>query len=311
MIKNVAASVRDRLRNLSRDRGEEFHYVLTRYGLERLLYRLSRSEHAGRFLLKGGALFTVWSAVPHRATRDVDLLGFGDNDAAAIVSVFQTIVRTKVIDDGLEFDPETVTARPITEADEYQGLRVKMIAALASARISLQVDVGFGDAVTPGPTEIDYPTLLGHDAPRIRAYPMETVVAEKFEAMVDLGMANTRLKDFYDIWVLAQRFAFDGSVLATAIKATFARRNTPVPSTPPLALTAFATDTAKKTQWKAFARKNGIDQIEPLETVIPAISSFVMPVAQAVASDVAFEDRWTPGGPWTAANSSQSASGET
>lgn len=299
-VKNVAASVRARLLNLSRFRGEDFNYVLTRYGLERLLYRLSQSEHAGRFLLKGAALFSVWSDAPHRATHDVDLLGHGDNDPAAIVSTFRSIVQVDVDDDGLEFLPATVTVRPITEADEYQGMRVKMMATLAGARISLQVDVGFGDAVTPGPIEIDYPTLLDHAAPRLRAYPMETVVAEKFEAMVDLGMTNTRMKDFYDIWMLAERFSFEGTTLASAVKATFERRDTPVPNTAPLALTnSFGSDGLKQTQWQAFARKAGITNIESLDVLVPAIASFLMPVARAVASGVAFAARWSPGGPWT------------
>ena len=248
--KNMAASVRDRLMQLSRARKEDFNLVLIRYAMERLLYRLSRSMHESTFILKGAILFTVWSGHPHRATKDIDLLGTGEPDLGRLAQIFRDVCSLSVEDDGIVFEATSVTAARIKEDADYEGVRVRLTGKLGSARLDLQVDIGFGDAVTPTPKTIDFPVLLGSPAPRLRAYPRETVVAEKFEAMVQLGIANSRMKDFFDLSFLARTFEFDGTVLTKAIVATFARRGTSIPVEEPLAFTkTFAEDPQKKAQW--------------------------------------------------------------
>jgi hypothetical protein len=298
--KNVAASVRQRLLNLGRASGADFQLLLTRYAVERLLYRLGRSEYASRFVLKGAALFALWTGEAHRPTRDLDLLGFGDASAEGLAGVFRDLCSAAVPDDGLAFSPDTVTVEPIREGQEYGGQRVKFVARLGSARVELQVDVGFGDAVTPRPEPVTYPTLLGTDAPRLRAYPRETVVAEKLEAMVKLGLTNSRMKDFYDLWVLARAFPFAGPVLRDAIAATFARRGTVFPAAPPVALTsAFAADEAKRKQWSAFRTRSGLaDKAGELEGVVAELATFLSPPLAAAASAEEFPLTWPAGGPW-------------
>jgi hypothetical protein len=300
--KNMAASVKARLTDLGRKQGEDFQLVLTRYAIERLLYRLARSPHAGEFVLKGAMLFRLWADSPHRPTRDLDLLGRGDPSVERLADVFRAVCGAAVEDDGLAFDPATVTAGRIKEDQEYEGVRVGCVAKLGQARIDLQVDVGFGDAVTPAPVKVRYPGLLDLPTPELAAYPRETVVAEKFQAMVALGIANSRMKDFFDVWVLARLFPFAGPVLADAVRATFARRKTAVPATPPLALTAeFGTDKAKVTQWQAFLKKGKLDVGGvTLVDVCDFLAGFLMPPARAVADGTAFKDEWLAGGAWKA-----------
>jgi hypothetical protein len=297
---NMAASVRQRLLNLARERGENFDYLLTRFGLERFLYRLANSPHRDRFILKGAMLFLLWGMDEHRPTRDADLLGFGENGPENLVAIFQEVCRVAVMDDGLIFVPESVQAALIREEMEYGGIRVTLRGMLDRARISLQLDVGFGDAVTPQAAEVDYPTLLDLPAPHLRIYPKETVIAEKFQAMVHLGIANSRMKDFYDIWVMARTFDFDGELLRTAIERTFERRRTDVPAQAPLALTAdFYADPAKQMQWRGFLRRNGLsDGDTSLEAVAGVIRSFVMPLCAAITAGNEFAARWTAGGLW-------------
>jgi len=208
-LKNVGASVRARLLQRSRDQRTDFQILLTRYALERLLYRLSRSEHRNRFILKGAMLFVTWVEAPFRPTRDLDLLGYGDNSPEAIGDTFRAILTQPVDDDGVAFDIAGLEAAPIREDLEYGGVRVRTQATIAGARIPIQVDVGFGDAITPGPIEIDYPALLDAPAPHLRAYPIETVVAEKFHALAARGITNSRLKDYYDLWLIADTFELD------------------------------------------------------------------------------------------------------
>lgn len=275
---NMAASVRARLLNHARGHGQTFDLVLTRYALERLLYRLSRSPAAHRFVLKGAMLMMTWFEAPHRGTRDLDLLGFGDPNPDALVEVFRQVMAAPEAD-GLVFDVEGLRAEPIREDVEYGGVRLRTSAALAGARIAIMIDVGFGDAIEPGAELIDYPVLLDQPAPRLRAYARETVVAEKFQAMAVLGRANSRMKDFYDIWVLARSYDFDGERLARAIAATFERRGMAIPAEPPDALTpAFAADAAKQAQWRAF-----IEDLEPapatLDVVVEDLRTFLMPHA--------------------------------
>lgn len=297
---NMAASVRQRLLDLARERSENFEYLLTRYGLERFLYRLARSPYRDRFILKGAMLFLLWGMDEHRPTRDADFLGFSENGENDLASIFREVCRLEVEEDGLRFDADSVQAQVIREAMEYGGIRVTLRAVLDRARISIQLDVGFGDVVTPQAEEADYPTLLALPSPRLRTYPKETVIAEKFQAMVHLGMANSRMKDFYDIWVLAQTFPFDGTVLKTAIERTFDRRRTAVPAAAPLALTAeFFADPDKEAQWRGFLRRNGLPERETsFNNVVGSIGSFVLPLCAAIRAGQVFNLHWSAGGPW-------------
>lgn len=298
--RNLAASVHVRLLTLARERREELEYLLTRYALERLLYRVGISPHASQFVLKGAVLFAVWTDQPHRATRDLDLLGHGDPALPRLAAIFRDLCALPIDDDGLVFNPMSVQAAPIREDQEYEGVRVQLTARLGQARLPLQVDVGFGDAITPAPVEVAVPTLLDLPTPRLRAYPRETVVAEKFQAMVLLGIANSRMKDFYDLWTLARRFDFDGPTLARALAATFDRRRTAVPAAAPLALTpAFSADTAKQAQWRAFVRRGRlVDDPPDLDDVVVTLAGFLMPPARALASGRSFAQHWPAGGPW-------------
>lgn len=252
--RNVGASVRQRLLNLAQARGQPMELLLTRYALERLLYRLSMSPHRERFVLKGAMLLATWFDEPHRATRDVDLLGFGDPAHDALLGTFREIMAVEV-NDGMNFDLEGLRIESIREEVQYGGSRLRTTAALAGARIPITVDIGFGDAVEPGLEDIDLPVLLDMPSPHLRAYPPETVIAEKFHAMVALGRANSRMKDYYDVWMLTNTFELEPERLRRAIVATFARRNTAVPSAVPDGLSnAFAEDPGKRRQWEAFAR---------------------------------------------------------
>ncbi len=228
--------------------------LLTRYTLERLLHRLGLSPHRERFVLKGAMLLATWFDEPHRATRDVDLLGFGDPSHDALLSVFREVMAIEA-DDGVSFDLKRLAIEPIREEVEYGGSRLRTTAALAGARIPITVDIGFGDAVEPGIDDVDLPVLLDMPSPHLRAYPPETVIAEKFHAMVALGRANSRMKDYYDVWMLTRTFDLEPARLRQAVAATFARRGTAVPATVPDGLTdAFAEDPSKRRQWDAFAR---------------------------------------------------------
>ena len=252
--RNVGTSVRQRLLNLARASGLPLELLLTRYALERLFHRLSISAHRDRFVLKGALLLTTWFEEPHRATRDLDLLGFGDPSEEALLAVFRQVMAIPV-DDGVNFDTTKLLVQPIREELEYGGSRLCTTAALVGARIPIVVDIGFGDAIEPGAEDIDLPVLLEMPSPHLRAYPQETVIAEKLHAMVVLGMANSRMKDFYDVWMLQRGFEIDAGRLQRAIEATFARRSTDVPATTPEGLSdAFATDPSKQKQWEAFAR---------------------------------------------------------
>ncbi|KAA5606377.1 nucleotidyl transferase AbiEii/AbiGii toxin family protein [Roseospira marina] len=278
-IKNIGASVRARLLNLSKANGQSFDLVLTRFALERLLFRLSQSPHADRFVLKGAMLMMSWFDDPHRGTRDLDLLGFGDPSGDAMLATFRDILSQDV-EDGVVFDTDTLRVDRIREELDYGGLRLRAIASVGGARINLTIDIGFGDALEPGAEVIDYPVMLDLPAPRLRAYSRETVIAEKFQAMVALGRANSRMKDFYDIWILSRSFSFDDDRLAQAIAATFARRETTVPTELPDALTpAFAADEQKQQQWRAFVEDVAVEP-GPLALVLEELAGFLMPRAR-------------------------------
>jgi predicted nucleotidyltransferase component of viral defense system len=278
-LRNVGASVRARLLNLAKEGNQPFDLLLTRYVLERLLYRLSQSKHRDRFVLKGAILMTAWLDDPHRPTRDLDLLGFGDPDPEAMIAVFREICAIKA-DDAVRFDTDGLTVDRIRDEQEYGGLRLKTSGTVDGARVPVVVDIGFGDAVVPGVEEMELPVLLDQPAPRLRAYPRETVIAEKFQAMVVLGRANSRMKDFHDIWVLKRSFAFKSDVLAAAVAATFARRKTEIPAGRPDALSrAFAEDPLKQRQWEAFLQDVAIKPPGSLADVLDELADFLMPVA--------------------------------
>lgn len=298
--KNLAASVKQRLLNLSRERGLDFNLVLTRYGVERILYRLSRSDHRGDFVLKGAMLFYLWSDTPHRPTRDVDLLGKGSLDLARVATVFREICTTSVEDDGIVFDPDSIRVERIRDDSEYHGLRVRIQGRLGAARVPVQIDVGFGDVVVPPPETVGFPVLLDQPSPQLRVYRRETVVAEKLQAMVELGIANSRMKDFYDLRFLASGFSFDGPVLLEAIKSTFERRGASFPVETPIALTAaFAKDGSKQAEWAAFLKRSQLeDEGLTLTEVVELLAEFLLPPLQALGAADSLDLTWASGGPW-------------
>lgn len=297
--RDIGASVQARLLQLARERKEDYQLVLTRYANERLLYRLSRSDHADRFVLKGAALFVLWTGALLRATRDLDLLGFGEPGDKRIAAVFDQVLVLDVDEDGVRFDRESVSVGPIRDDQRYGGIRVLVMAYIGSAKVRLQIDIGFGDAITPEPTEVEFPSLLDYPAPRLRAYPRETVVAEKLEAMVQLGLANSRMKDFFDLYILSESFEFDGATLVTAIRATFERRGTALPESRPIALTGvFVEDPAKQTQWAAFVRRSRAKSVREFGMVMEGVLRFVEEPLRSAASTGEYGKQWSPPGPW-------------
>ena len=299
-VRNVAASVRARLHNVARASGASFERVLTRYALERLLFRLSISPHKERFVLKGAMLYVAWLEDPFRTTRDLDLLAYGERETERIVTIFGEICAHAVEDDGLIFDTERIAAESIRDDQAYGGLRLRTVARLAAAVIPLQIDIGFGDVVTPGPLELEYPVLLDQPVPVLNAYPRETVAAEKFEAIVALDLANSRMKDFYDLLAMSRLFAFEGAMLAAAIRATFERRVTPVPWEHPPSLTdAFSADSSKVEQWRSFLAREPLLIDEPdLRRVVREIGAFVMPAAHGAIDDRRIPGHWSVEGGW-------------
>ncbi len=297
---NLAASVRQRLLNLARTRNEDFGLLLTKYALERLLFRISQSEYRETFVLKGALLFELWTEQTHRPTRDADFLAHGESDPLRFQAIFKEVCTTPVADDGLLFDSESVTAQRIKEDADYEGVRITFRGFLENARIPMQIDIGFGDAVTPQAAKATFPVILGGPAPVMLTYPKETVVAEKFEAMVKLGIANSRMKDFHDLRTICELFPFNGSILSEAIVRTFARRKTLLPTAPPLAFTSeFFEDESKKRQWAAFNLKNKL-YIKPisLDVVVATIEQFLMPLVIEVRTGGRWHKSWQPGGPW-------------
>jgi len=293
-VRNIGASVRARLLQRARAEKSDFQILLTRYALERLLYRLSVSDHREQFVLKGAMLFAVWRDDPFRPTRDLDLLGHGDPEPVAIAESVRSICSAAVPDDGVVFDIAGIEATPIRDEAEYAGVRVRTSATIAGARVPIQIDVGFGDAITPAALEIEYPSLLDGPAPILHAYPPETVVAEKTEAIVTLGVANSRMKDFYDLWMVSQTFAFEGKTLAEAVQRTFERRRTSWPEQLPTGLSdTFARE--KDTQWRAFLARDRLAAAPAsLVKVADTLRIFLGPILarEELAS-------WPPSGPWT------------
>ena len=298
---NISASVRARLLKVAKERREDFTLTLMNYAAERFLYRLSKSKHRDQFVLKGAMLFAVRIGEPYRPTRDLDLLGLGEATETAIKTAVSEIAATPVEDDGLVFDAGTLTVHAIREDNRYGGLRAVLQARLAEARIHVQIDVGFGDAISPGALDLEFPTLLTDMAsPRVLAYPTETIIAEKAEAIVDLGISNSRMKDFSDVAVAARRVAFDGESLVAALRATFRRRGTSLPDGDIVPLSVrFVQDASAQANWKAFAARSGQSEFETLEQVVRELQRFLGEPIVHARSTKPFGAHWNPGGPWT------------
>ena len=302
MTPNVEASVRARLRNSMRDTGLEFQFLLTRYACERFLYRLGASPMRDRWILKGASLLAVWMEEPYRATRDVDVLALDGSDERLVRQVVVTICGVPCPEDAMTFDRSSVRVAPIRTGQEQPSQRVKLTGRLGNVRIPIQVDIGFGDVVVPGPEEVQFPTLLDRmAAPLVRAYPRVSSVAEKFEAIVQLGRQNSRMKDFHDIWALSETFSFDGYSLAEALRACFNRRGTDWTTRTPLALTpAFYSDDRLIRLWGEY--RTSTDPLVPppdaFEAVGERVVTFLAPIRGSVLTDAPFDMSWPPGGPW-------------
>ena len=304
-LSNVPASIRQRLLNLARERKDEFGQILTQYAIERLLARLSQSSYADQFVLKGAQLFPLWMEVPHRSTRDLDLLRQGDSDLPNLETIFREVSGiTLEPADGVIYHPDTVKGIVIREDAVYEGVRITLRFTLSGATDVLQVDIGVGDAVIPVPKLVEMPTMLGFSPISIYAYAKETVIAEKLEAMVILDIKNSRMKDFYDLWVLSRSFPFDGPSLCQSITATFQRRHTEIPTQPPLALTAeFWQDPTKQAQWRAFLRRLGLDESShSLEHIIIDLQIFLLPVLHSLNTSKEFPMIWSANDWWQAAD---------
>ena len=302
--KDVAASVRARLQNLAKQRGEDFQLVLSRFAIERLIYRLSCTKHAERFVVKGAILFHIWAESifthPYRATRDIDFLAHGDNQVENLVKIFVDVCNVPAPNDGLSYQASTINGERIKPDQEYEGVRIQFLVLLERARIPIQIDIGFGDAITPGPTPLKFPSMLGFPTPTIATYPRATVVAEKLQAMVQLGIANSRMKDFFDLWILSQHFEFAGDEVVKAIRATFDRRRTQVPDDIPFALTdKFFNDAIKQKQWKAFLKNMEAESVPPMSEVFGGLRQFLMPLIEAAGENKSVTTDWLPKGPWT------------
>lgn len=296
-LKNISASIQARLKNRARDTGQEFQTLLTRFALERLLFRLSVSKHREAFVLKGAFLFLAWEELVERPTRDLDLLAEGTPDIERLEQIFRDVCELEVDSDGLVFVASTVRGQIIREQAAYDGIRINLEARLGKARVQLQIDVGFGDAVVPDPMDIEIPVLLDLPKPRLKGYRPETVVAEKCEAMVTLGLANSRLKDYYDLWRLASTRGFEGPILALAIRAAFERRRTAIPLDLPAGL-ADAYAGRWGAQWIGVASRLGAEDPPSLTVVLDLLREFLLPLFESVATGEELKHTWTPPDGW-------------
>jgi hypothetical protein len=293
-------SIRQRLRTELRARGEDVTLGLQRYAVERFLYRLGRSRHRERFVLKGATLFAIWGTA-YRPTRDIDFTGYGSSEKADVIRNFREICDTADDVDTLVFDTEAITAEPIRDGSEYDGLRIRIRARLGQSDIPVQIDVGFGNAIVPGPEETEVRTILGDPPPRILAYPRESVVAEKLNAMVTLGERNSRYKDFYDLYAMANAFRFDGNTLVRAVRATFERRATPIDAALPVSLTApFYVSGDRMTQWRAYVTRNNLTGAPTdFQQAGELLTRFLQPVWEGLGAVGDSNGDWPPGGPWS------------
>ncbi|MBX7237317.1 MAG: nucleotidyl transferase AbiEii/AbiGii toxin family protein [Caldilineales bacterium] len=294
-VKNLPISILSRLRNKAQAEGRNAQDMLRYYAIERFLYRLSQSDHSDRFVLKGALIFLTWGIDLPRPTRDIDLRGFTAIDVETICSMMREICLTPVVSDGMVFDANSVVGETISEAARYQGVRIRFNGALGKARTPMQIDIGFSDAITPSALRVRYPTLLDMPAPELQGYPPETVVAEKVEAMIVLDQINSRMKDFYDIWLIAQRFEFEGRLLQQAIQTTFHRRHTELPRGVPVALSdSFAMK--KQDLWRTFVIRYGLGSVAPLDfgSVVEGLRAFLMPIINTES----FSGHWSNSQIW-------------
>ncbi len=302
MTLNVAVSIRERLLNKAKSVGAEFELFLVRYACERFLYRLGESSVRERCILKGANLLALWMEAPFRATRDIDLLTYGESDERAVREVMATICNVPCPEDGMIFDVQALQVSPIKDNQRYDGQRAKLLAFLGRARISLQVDFGFGDVVVPGPIEAQMHTLIGGvPAPVLHTYPRVSTIAEKFEAMVQLGTRNSRMKDFYDIWALSETFAFDGAELQEAVARCFERRGTDLLSEMPEILTpGFYSEPQMQGYWMAYRNQGSLLALPPVafEAVGERILAFLGPARASILTGEQFRFLWSAGGPW-------------
>lgn len=299
-VKDVAASVRQRLLNQARATNRPFQEILQYFAMERFLYRLSLSPHATKFILKGALMFVVWKGPLSRPTKDIDFLARLDNSMNAVVTAIREVCNQVVEPDGLVFDTATIAGSTIREDADYSGVRVTFRVTLENARIAMQIDVGFGDVVTPAAKQTDYPTILELPPPRLLGYNRETMVAEKFEAMVKLGVLNSRMKDFFDIWIVSREFDFDGTALTKAVARTFANRGTAIDLRPAALTDEFANDPAKRAQWSGFLRKSKLTGVpEDLTVIVREIGAFLWPVAAAASATAPLKRHWPAQGPWS------------
>jgi len=298
--KNMAASFRQRLLNKARKSGRPFNELLQYFAMERFLYRLSKSSYRKHLILKGALMFAVWEAPTSRPTKDIDLLGRIDNNVDVIVAAIRNICLEDVEPDGIVFDASSVEGERITEWANYEGVRVRFRGKLGTARITMQLDIGFGDVVVPSTVVTDYPTILHLSAPRLQCYSKESLIAEKFETMARLGPLNSRMKDFFDIWFLSRRFRFDGQTLARAIAKTFSQRGTEIPPQPLSLMSALSESPAKQSQWRGFARRNRLEEVPgDLSEVTASIVTFLGPIAEALTTGKPFKGIWNAPGPWS------------
>lgn len=299
-VKNIEASIRARLQNKAKETSRPFSEVLQYYGMERFIYRFGRSKYADKFILKGALMFTVWQVPERRTTLDIDFLARYDNKVADIETVIKDICTMPVESDGLMFDSKTVKGRKIKEDADYEGVRVKFMGFLERSRIPMQIDVGFGDIIYPKPKVIDYPSILDFPKPHLKGYPAESVVSEKFEAMVKLGLLNSRMKDFYDIWLMMRQFDFNGSNLSEALKLTFGHRKTHFPQGKPLfAEEIYDEESDRQTLWKAFLKKGDIKHVpEKLASTARDIEEFLIRPLDAINKGQGFKEEWKAPGPW-------------
>jgi hypothetical protein len=296
--RDLGASVRQRLLNQARSRGRPFQELLQYFAMERFLYRLANSPFADRFILKGALLLTAWRAPLARPTMDIDLAGKTSNKLEHIQSLVGEICELSTEPDGLEFEATSIQIQRIKEDADYEGVRVRFNATLARARIPMQIDIGFGDVISPRPIEIEYPAMLEFPPPVLMAYPKETVVAEKLEALTVLGLLNSRVKDYYDLALLARLYPFDGDHLAEAIRLTFRNRGTAIDATPIGLTEAFSADPARAVQWRAFIRRSRFDAESGLAELVDQVRRFAAAPLSATAREVSFHLQWKPGGPW-------------
>jgi predicted nucleotidyltransferase component of viral defense system len=297
-IKKMAASVHDRLLKLAKKEDRPFNELLQYYAMERLLHRLSKSKHSAQFVLKGALMFQVLDLAHSRPTKDIDLEGLFENNVNLVKSLIKDICETTVEDDGLIFNTNSITADHIMEDAAYRGIRVRLTSNLESAKITMQLDIGFGDKIIPKAEKVSYPSLLDFPSVELQIYTRESAIAEKFEAMVKLGELNSRMRDFYDIWEFSRSFEFSGIVLTEAIDATFNNRETQIPEMPICLTFNFYESKEKQKLWNTFLKKTRLSKISEFSQVCIDIREFLLPVVTALRNGIKIEGHWEPKDKW-------------